>query len=228
MATIGGSNIVRSGLVLELDAANARSYVSGSTVWRDVSGTNISGSLTNGPTFNSANGGSIVFNGSNQYVTSLPSLTSTFITSSFSVESWINITSSPPAAQIWFSVHNSGATGKSIHFRVVSGSSLLFGFYGDDLPQQNNVVTTGTWYQIINTYDSASDKSSMFLNGTLLVTGSAGPYTGPAATMGIGRWELGPQEYFKGNIAKVAVYNRALSSTEILQNYNAQKSRFGL
>ncbi len=86
MATIGGSNIVRSGLVLELDAANARSYVSGSTVWRDVSGTNISGSLTNGPTFNSANGGSIVFNGSNQYVTSLPSLTSTFITSSFSVD----------------------------------------------------------------------------------------------------------------------------------------------
>ena len=67
MATIGGSNIVTNGLVLALDAANRRSYISGSFVWNDISGNRNSGSLINGPTFDSANGGSIVFDGTNDY-----------------------------------------------------------------------------------------------------------------------------------------------------------------
>ena len=67
MASLGGPNIITNGLVLALDAANTKSYVSGSTVWRDLSGNNNSGSLTNGPTFNSANGGSIVFDGVDDY-----------------------------------------------------------------------------------------------------------------------------------------------------------------
>ena len=61
-------NIITDGLVLYLDAANTKSYVSGSTTWTDLVGLN-NGTLINGPTFNSANGGSIVFNGVNNYVT---------------------------------------------------------------------------------------------------------------------------------------------------------------
>ena len=60
--------IVTDGLVLYLDAANTRSYVSGSTVWTDLSRVGNNGLLINGPTFNSLNNGSIVFNGTNQYV----------------------------------------------------------------------------------------------------------------------------------------------------------------
>ena len=89
MSTIGGANIVSDGLVLCLDAANRKSYVNGSTVWRDLSGNNNSGSLVNGPTFSSANGGSIVFDGTNDYVqigsNLLPSGNS-----SHTVFSWVN------------------------------------------------------------------------------------------------------------------------------------------
>ncbi len=69
MSTVGGGvNIVTNGLVLYLDASNTKSYVSGSTTWSDVSRSGNNGTLINGPTFNSANGGSIVFDGTNDYV----------------------------------------------------------------------------------------------------------------------------------------------------------------
>jgi hypothetical protein len=61
-----GPNVVTNGLVLNLDAANTKSYVSGSTTWRDLSGNGNNGTLVNGPTFSSNYGGGIVFNGSNQ------------------------------------------------------------------------------------------------------------------------------------------------------------------
>ena len=80
-----GPNIVTDGLVLVLDAANPTSYISGSTTWRDLSGNNNSGSLVNGPTFNSVNGGSIVFDGSNDYVEISPVNAS----SQFTLNLWI-------------------------------------------------------------------------------------------------------------------------------------------
>ena len=60
--------IVTDGLILYLDAANTKSYISGSTDWYDLTTYNNDGTLTNGPTFSSTNGGSIVFDGVNDYV----------------------------------------------------------------------------------------------------------------------------------------------------------------
>ena len=68
MSVEGGPDIVTNGLVLYLDAANNRSIVSGSTTWFDLSRNGNTGSLINGPTYSSANGGSIVFDGANDYV----------------------------------------------------------------------------------------------------------------------------------------------------------------
>ena len=87
MATIGGSNIVTDGLVLALDAANPRSYVSGSSTWNDLSGNNNSGSLVNGPTFSSANNGSFTFNGSTQYV---DCGLSTFQPTALTLSTWVS------------------------------------------------------------------------------------------------------------------------------------------
>ena len=68
MSTIGGPNVVDSGLVLELDAANTKSYVNGSTNWFNLTPPPTSGSLVNGPTFNTGSGGNIVFDGIDDYV----------------------------------------------------------------------------------------------------------------------------------------------------------------
>ena len=85
MATIGGVNSTKTGLVFVLDAANPTSYVSGSTTWQDLSGNNNSGSLVNGPTFNSSNGGSIVFDGSNDYV----EISTVNASSQFTLNFWV-------------------------------------------------------------------------------------------------------------------------------------------
>ena len=67
-AVEGGPNVVYNGLVLYLDAANNKSYVSGSTSWNDLTSNQNVGTLTNGPTFNTGSGGSIVFDGVDDYV----------------------------------------------------------------------------------------------------------------------------------------------------------------
>ena len=87
-------NIITDGLVLYLDAANTKSYPGSGTTWRDLSKSQLNGTLTNGPTFNSANGGSIVFDGTNDYVDNIGDLSSfSFIqnTNIFSVSFWFKV-----------------------------------------------------------------------------------------------------------------------------------------
>ena len=92
MSTLNGGpgNIVTNGLVLYLDAANYLSYTSGSTTWRDLSSSNNSGTLTNGPTFSSANGGSIVFDG----VDDISIHPSSLYVDNFTLSAWVYKTSS--------------------------------------------------------------------------------------------------------------------------------------
>ena len=79
-----GPRIVSNGLVLALDAADKNSYPGSGITWRDVSGNNNNGTLTNGPTFDSSNGGSIVFDGTNDFVTgSIGSINAPFTFSVF-------------------------------------------------------------------------------------------------------------------------------------------------
>ena len=94
MSTLNGGpgNIVTNGLVLYLDAANYQSYVSGSTTWYDLSGNNNSGSLINGPTYNSGNAGSIVFDGIDDYFLRTDSLLKNYTTITANI--WMNVTSS--------------------------------------------------------------------------------------------------------------------------------------
>ena len=95
MAFSRGANVVTDGLVLYLDAANPKSYINGSTSWRDMAGSVYSGTLTNGPTFSSDNYGSIVFDGANDYVNSSVYSTTasfSFYTGSFSLEATVKPT----------------------------------------------------------------------------------------------------------------------------------------
>jgi len=69
MSGISGPKIITSGCVLSLDAADKLSYKGSGTSWYDLSGNNTTATLTNGPTFNAANMGSIVFDGTDDKVT---------------------------------------------------------------------------------------------------------------------------------------------------------------
>ena len=219
--------IVTDGLVFNLDAGFTPSYPKNGTTWYDVSDAN-NGTLINGPTFNTDGGGSIDFDGSNDLVNG-PINVTWFSNSSFTIESWFKFDSSPPSEQLWFSANQSppGGTQQDIHLRVVGGSGLRFGFYSNDL-NAYNVVSPSNWYQIVCWYDYSNDNSKIYINGSEVVSGNQGPYTPANAQIGIGYWRNRNVQYFKGNIAITRIYNRALSSSEILQNFNAQKGRFGL
>ena len=215
--------IVTNGLVLALDAANPKSYTSGSTTWGDISGNNNSGSLVNGPTFSSENGGTIVFDGVSNYVSgSITPISG----SAFTVAAWVKPLVAP-STKTYFSIGSAQGTDLTIHFRLLTDTVLRFGLYSDDLDGTIPSVT-GKWNYLVGTLTLAKTQT-IYHNGNFISTRtSAGLFSGNA-TFAVGGWGIIPvSQFINANIAQVQVYNRALSQQEILQNYNAIKGRFGL
>jgi hypothetical protein len=220
MSTVGGGvNIATAGLVLYLDAANTKSYVSGSTTWSDVSRGGNNGTLINGPTFNSSNGGSIVFDGVNDY-TQIP-----YNIGDNNVDYTINIS---------FKINSfTGADMRLFGSYAGSIAQLTSGFTTQTFRlwlqlQWNNtnlVCETGTNYilGIVHTGTTTLLYVNGVLNSTIL------DRTSYFNNIGIGNpFILTNGTYFNGNIYQTLIYNRALSAQEVLQNYNATKTRFGL
>jgi len=221
MAFGNGPRIVTNGLIVSLDAADRNSYPGSGTSWSDLSGNNNNGTLVNSPTFSSANGGSIVFNGTNQYVTDTINIANT----AFTIICWVysNVT---PTSDTVFSIGTGAATRQALHLRMVTNTSFLFGLYNDDLSATVTGVT-GVWNCLADTLTTGFVQS-IYQNGIFNTSRTAGGYYTGNTTCNIGRWANDSAEYVNGNIPIVQVYNRALSATEIQQNYDAQKSRFNL
>lgn len=266
MATFGGSNIVKNGLVLHLDAANQKSYRSGGTTWFDLSGQNNHGTLTNGPTFNSSNGGSIVFDGTNDHVNMGDILNSVFSGTNlkYSFNVWIRFNSlfvntnytifnkngdssfSENQRLMAFLVRDvtaSNFNGFQVEFLTFFDSNAT-NFRG--VRTLNANLKTNTLYNIQLTFDSTVntndglDRVKIYINGelqntTFSFTAGTLSATFPQSTcrLGLGA-AIGtnpintPIALLNGIICNTSVYNRVLSASEVLQNYNATKGRFNL
>jgi hypothetical protein len=227
MATIGGSNIVTSGLVLSLDAANSRSYPGSGTTWRDLSGNNNSGSLVNGPTFNSANGGSIVFDGTNDNI-NLGNPDSLNITGSITLSSWIRLTNwnnYPGIITKGYDVTG----GYSIHIR--DNYSIWFEILSSTNVRQiynptNLIISLNSWFNVVCTYNQT--QMQIYINGSAAGSGYSTSVLMKITSSNVLIGNLPTYGFFNGNISNVQIYNRALSASEIEQNYNATKARFNL
>jgi hypothetical protein len=217
MATIGGSNIITNGLVLALDAANRRSYVPGSTIWNDISGNRYTASLVNSPTFDSANGGSIFFDGTNDYA-DLNSNNIISGTNPFTIESFYKTT---------------GASNGAIFTNYGNGYGLGVWFAG-----RYGIWINGAVYVVnaplpLGTYHMAATRDGsgnvrLYINGLLNNTGTLTGNIPSNINFRIGSDVNGFAEQLTGNLYCLKVYNRVLSATEISQNYEALKSRYGL
>ena len=218
-----GPNIITDGLVLYLDAANQKSYPSTGTVWTDLSGLGNNGTLTNGPTFSSANNGSIVFDGTNDFIAGN---TVALSGSAFTIGVWIKPLVTP-VTKTFFSLGSVESANTALHLRFVSAISLKMGFYSNDIDVTISNIT-GNWNYIAGTLET-SRLRSVYQNGFLKGSDTAiSMFTGNTA-YAIGNWViLGGIQNINAEITSVQIYNRALSSDEILQNYNATKSRFNL
>lgn len=220
--------IITDGLILYLDAANPKSYTSGSTIWGDLTRNGNSGTLTNGPTFNSANGESIVFDGTNDYI-NIPHNPIFDLTTSMSFNFWFKSTktvnsyiSSKGENSFYIGVGPSGQTANKMSF-------YLNGTSGGWL-QSVSDVSTGNWLHTALTWNGTT--SSIYINGILDNSASRSgtvPTGGSNVTIGV---RLNTSNNivgaFLGNVSSFSIYNKALSATEIQQNFNATKGRFGL
>lgn len=224
----GIKQIVSDGLVLALDAGNHRSYPGSGTAWTDLSGNGNDGTLINGPTFDSANGGMFTLDASDEKITG-PSSTTIFTNNSFTIEGWVNPNTTPKSEQVWFAaVGPVGGTNKDIHLRIFSSGQLRFGFFADDLDSAGGVVSFGEWNHLVYTYDYDSDNSKIYHNGTEVASGTQGGFNDTSAFVNIGYWQTSSGQTLEGSVSTAKVYNRALTAEEVLQNYNVLKSRFGL
>jgi hypothetical protein len=223
----GLHQLVTDGLVLALDAANTVSYPGSGTTWTDLSGLGNNGTLTNGPTYSSSNGGSIIFDGSNDYVTT--SLV-TSLSNNVTISSWFKTFNASQAGQMV--IHNgSDANGNGYGFAVnnegtTSGEILLL--YGAIAWINTGFFATSNVIYNATMVIESDNSNKLYINGNLVHSGISRTINTPTNHTEIGRNDYPGARYFNGNIAQASIYNRALTATEITQNFNALKSRFGL
>jgi hypothetical protein len=220
-----GPHTVTDGLVLSLDAGNTKSYPRSGNTWFDKSGYGNNGTLVNGPTFDSGNGGSIVFDGINSYV-NVPTSTSLEITSDLTINVWIYNTLSKSGIGI---VTKGPLSGDYDYMLYLSLNSTLLNFWKKNssgvVENGGNFITTilNTWVNVCFTKQGTTIKG--YENGVLKNTST---FTDSNIRTSSNSLKIGNgwSPAFGGNIPQVSIYNRTLSSSEILQNYNATKSRY--
>jgi len=243
MACTSGPSILDSGLVLHLDAANPRSYPGSGIVWSDVSGNGNTGTLVNGTTFNSTNNGSIIFDGVNDYL-NIPN--SNYMNSNnFSITCWMyfnNITSTFTGYPFLDkNVYNTSGiaatigTGGSLNNRLCN---IRFSTSGNiaqaiGLVPQVEDLMFNAWHMIsiIFSYDNINSYISLYIDNKLAQTSSPliGTFVSNSSPLRIGIPAAGlGSQYVNGNISSYFVYNKALSITEIKQNFEATRGRYNV
>jgi hypothetical protein len=223
-STLNYKSVVTRGLILSYDAGALDSYPQTGTSVFDLSNNNNTATLTNGPTFSTDNGGTFVLDGTNDYINA----GSINLNRDFTLEIITNMTNSNS-----YGLFGQGpaTTNQGMHiYYDVGARGMVFAFYSNDNDYGNNYrPSTGVWYQWVFTYSNTTYDKQFYAN-TVLQT--------PAASVeniysGTGQFNIGAiysdaVSSANGKIAVARAYNRILSLTEITQNFNAQRSRFGM
>lgn len=223
MSAAAGPDLIQNGLVLCLDAGNRKSYSGSGTVWRDLSGNNNNFSLVNGTSFSNQNQGSFLLDGSNDVISISNPINIPNINSSFSADIWFNTYTTSSTRQILFC----GSDGNSFQIEIRSNTLRMGNWGGGILVNSNITPSIFTWYHCVVSTNGTIN--SIYINGNLINSNSGGAQSGTVSRIVMGSYLLnGVSEQFNGLISNVKMYNRALSASEILQNYNATKGRFQL
>jgi hypothetical protein len=225
--------IVTDGLVFELDAGNPASYPGSGNDWYDLAGSD-DATLPNGASYSSSYGGILTFDRASSQSAHAPALPSALTT--FTAETWVRfnalgITTGNATCTIT-DVYNS----TPINFTIGTGmlgdtNTWQGGFYDGSWHLAGTFVPViDTWYCMTVTYDGANVR--FYINGVLndtVVTTATPGYSGLGMHVGE-RWDGGylTQSYVDGSIPVVRLYDRALSATEVNQNVNALRGRYGV
>jgi hypothetical protein len=221
--------IVTSGLQLYLDAGNALSYNGSGSTWNDLSPFNRTATLFNSPSYNSANSGYLSFLDTSLQYASVPDIGSL---STWTIEAWANISLSL-SGKVTSIVCNQFDLTSRLNFSLGTNNAptsynLSLGYYNGLWRTTAGIAPTlNTWTYFAGTYDGTVLRQ--YTNNTEVATFS---YTGTPQSGGeiriARRWDetTVASNYLRGSISVIRIYNRALSAAELLQNYNAQKTRY--
>jgi len=218
--TIPSVSFSTSGLSFYIDIAIQASYYNSSaTTLYDLTGSSMVITLYNSPTYSTAGGGCLIFNGTTQYGRSSAPLPLT----NWTIEAWYYYSGGSTSGNIVIDMFSS-----SMQYTLGSfgGGWISAGMYNPNAYTGSFTPTVGNWYQVVGTYDGVNVK--LYINGAL---SSSVASTGRPANGGIGfqimtQYDVGHSQYLAGNLAILRMYNRALILSEVTQNYNAENSRF--
>lgn len=219
--------IPTDGLVVNLDGGNKNSYGGSGATWTDLTGNGNNSTLVNGPSYSSDNGGTLLFDGVNDYTTFSSSQLSPGA-GGFTWNWWVKLNNLSN-----FSILFSG-TGSNTGYGVVylNPTSGGLGYYatGNRILDNNTSFGTNWWYITFTGNGGANGSRNLKLYRNAVQAGSTytADYSFSSSTPNIGANHDSYAELMRGYISNATYYNRALSTTEILQNYNVQKGRFGL
>jgi hypothetical protein len=239
-----GPKIITDGLILCYDAADTKSYSGSGTAWNDRTRFKQNGTLTNGPTYNSANGGSIVFDGTNDYVAvnanwelinlQVPmtitcwARPTAFTTYNTLVAQYTDVSSSKLIKLLRIDNISAGVN-RLRYFTSTSSGNYQY----QECTSQNVATNAWQYFTAIVSGSISSATVTLGINNTFQSFSAFGtalsstPDTTVPVRIGISSVAV-PNEYFTGNIACVNIYNRALTTTELTQNFTAQRGRFGI
>ena len=219
MAAAAGPNVVKNGLVFALDAGNTQSYPGSGTTWTDLSGNNNTGTLTNGPTFSSDNGGYIDFDGTNDRVETSSDMFAPNANFTFSV--WIKLDTVDSGGTIISDFTNTGSI-QIAYNATVSGIRIIKSFVSTLNTFSNSALSANIWYHITITRQSNTYK--LYIDGSFISTfDDTKSYSRGAQSIGVNYNGNGA---FDGKISSIYCYSRTLGAAEVKQNYKALKNRF--
>lgn len=229
MSVYYNPRVVTHGLVLALDAGNTKSYPGSGTAWTDLSGNSNNGTLINGPTYSSDNGGSIVFDGTNDYVDVSGTES---LNAPMSIDFTLSVWMYPTKTDNWQGVLNKNrSTSTHIGLFLSSSNQFIFGSGPSDGSANlaGSTFSANNWYHVV-LVQTTNTSREIYINGSLDVTktSSFGTNSSGSETFRLGQ-ATGVNEYFGGRISNVSIYNnKALTAAEVKQNYNVTKGRYGL
>jgi hypothetical protein len=221
IAPASTSSIVTTGLAMHLDAGNASSYPGSGTTWTSlVNG--YTGSMGTGVGYSSSNGGVITFNGAGtsyvNFYASASALSAT--TNNFSVESWYQSNNNFPA------IIRTGISSSGFVFGYFSGTATAWKVtkYGVIDLQAGTIPQNTAWHQVVLTYSSTTG-ARVYIDGAL--SGSAANNTN---LNGGNEFSVGRSEAvtMNGSMGIFRWYSTVLSATDVLQNFNANRSRYSI
>ena len=227
-------SIITNGLILNLDAGNSASYPGTGTTWTDLSGQNNNGTLVNGVGYSSSNGGALTFDGVNDYVNlGNPSSIQFTSSSAFSIGVWIKHTTVTSCNILSKQLNSGNYSGWGLGVNSGGNKLQFFTFdAGGKIVDFPGIYNNNTWnyISVSRLSDNVSDYK-LYVNGvsvpSTIITNLNNPNLISSTNLQIsGRG--GANNIWGGSLSIAQIYNRGLSASEVLQNFNATKTRFGL